>query len=122
MPGAGDVNNPKTGALITEFAVYEGSVYQINMSIGDLTLFNTGNPSNKGPITLSSWVGNFVGDDLTTFTEPQRITISPGSAGVRKDLIFNLKIWKGGLLSFMFTVTDLTDSVAIQKCTVKALN
>jgi hypothetical protein len=120
-PGAGDVNNPNTGTLLTNFTVTAGSVYQINMSVGDLTIYNAASPVNKGPITLTSWVGNFVGDDLTTFTEPQKITISPGGPNVQWDLTFNLKIWQGGLLSFIVTVTDLADKLGIKQCTVKLL-
>lgn len=120
-PAQGDVHNPNTGTLVTNFTVKEGSVYQINMSVGDLTIYHSGNPVNKGPITLASWIGNFVGSDLNTLVKPQSITILPGGPNIQWDLKFNLKIWRGGLLSFIVKVTDLSDKLAIKYCKVKLL-
>ena len=116
-----DTVNKKTGQLLTNLDLTVGSVYQINMSVGDLTIYGSSNTPNKGPIVIYSWIGTFVGNDKTTLSDPQSITVQPGVAGNQTDLTFNLKITVAGKLDFRVSVTDITDKLAIKKCTVTLL-
>jgi hypothetical protein len=115
------VENKRIGQLVTSLDVSLGSVYQINMSVGDLTIYNSANTPNKGPIVIHSWNGTFVENDKTTPSVPQGITVQPGVAGNQTNLTFNLKIWQPGKLDFRVKVTDITDKLAIKKCTVTLL-
>jgi hypothetical protein len=113
--------NKRTGQLNTTLDVTAGSVYQINMSVGDLTIFGSSNTPNKGPITIGSWNGTMVENDKTTPSVTQSITIQPGTAGNQMDLTYNLKIWQAGKFDFRVTSTDTTDKLAIKQCKVTLL-
>ena len=110
----------RIGQLMTDIPTSPGSIFKVNMLIGDLRIFNPTQPANTGNITTMPWDGGqFLMDDLKTPTPEQVITIKPSLYW--SDITFNVSFTKASKVYFIFG-TNATDTIALQKVTITPLN